>query len=81
MVTHMKTTVEISDPLLDQARRVAAQERTTLRALLEEGLRLALESRRESRPFKLRDASFKQGRGLQPEYADGRWDRIIDASY
>jgi hypothetical protein len=40
MVTHMKTTVEISDGLLDEARRLAAREATTVRALIEAGLRL-----------------------------------------
>jgi len=43
MVTHMKTTVEISDALLNEARQVATQEHTTLRALFEEGLRAAIE--------------------------------------
>ena len=35
----MKTTVEISDSLAEEAKRVAARERTTLRALIEAGLR------------------------------------------
>ena len=38
MVTHMKTTVDIADSLFEAARRAAARERTTLRALIEEGL-------------------------------------------
>jgi hypothetical protein len=32
----MKTTVDISDPLLREARKIAARERTTLRALVEQ---------------------------------------------
>jgi hypothetical protein len=38
----MKTTVELSDELLLQAKRRAVEERTTLRELLETGLRLVL---------------------------------------
>lgn len=35
----MKTTVEIADSLLAAARRLAAKEGTSVRALIEEGLR------------------------------------------
>ena len=44
----MKTTVEISDALLDEARRAAARERTTVRALIEEGLRKVIKDRRRT---------------------------------
>lgn len=82
MVTHMKTTVEISDPLLTRARALAGELNTTLRALIEEGLREVVARKRSRRgSFRLRDASFKDGRGFQPEFADGRWDQILDASY
>jgi hypothetical protein len=38
----MKTTIELPDELLIEAKRKAASERRPLRALFEEGLRLAL---------------------------------------
>ncbi len=41
----MKTTVEIPDSLLEQVRRQAASEGSTVRALVEEGLRRVLEER------------------------------------
>jgi hypothetical protein len=77
----MKTTLEISDPLLRDARKAAAQEGTTLRALVEQGLRKVLAERSQRhRPFRLRKASVK-GQGLQPEFADGEWERVRDAIY
>ena len=76
----MKTTLEIADPLLREARKVAARERTTLRALVEQGLRRVIAEKRRQVPFKLRRASFK-GKGLRPEFQDGGWDRIRDVTY
>ena len=81
MVSHMKTTIELADPLLDEAKRVAAQEKTTLRALVEEGLRHVLAERsRQPGGFKLRKVTFK-GEGLQPELAGAPWERLRDLSY
>lgn len=80
MVSHMKTTVEIPDTILDAARRLAASEKTTVKSLIIEGLRGVLRERGQAAPFRLRDASF-QGQGLQPDVADGTWERIRDVSY
>ena len=76
----MKTTIEISDPLLKEAHRLAASEGTTLRALVEQGLRRVVAEHTKSRPFKLRDGSFK-GKGLQQEFADANWVEIRGAIY
>ena len=76
----MKTTVEIADALLDDARKAADKEGTTVRALIEEGLRLALKSRRQGETFRLRDGSFK-GKGLSPEFRDAGWEAIREAAY
>ncbi len=75
----MKTTIEIADLLLARARRVAARRGTTLRALVEEGLRRVVAEERAPGRFKLRDASYGSG-GLRPE-AQGGWDRIRDLAY
>ena len=82
MGSHMKTTIQIADSLFREARRVARQERTTLRALVEEGLRRAIAERRSRRNkrFRLRRVTFK-GRGLQPHLAGATWDQILDLSY
>jgi hypothetical protein len=76
----MKTTVEISDALLEEARGVLAERKTTLRALIEEGLRLVIERRSRRPPFKLRKASFK-GRGLQPGAERADWSAIRSLAY
>jgi hypothetical protein len=76
----MKTTVEIADSLLHAARAVAARERTTVRALVEEGLRRVLEERNGRKPFRLRKASFR-GNGLQPHAGEGVWERLRELTY
>ncbi len=76
----MKTTIELSDGLLHEARKVAARERTTLRALVEQGLRQVLAERTRKPAFRLRKASFK-GQGLRPEAAEAGWDRLRDLAY
>lgn len=53
----MKTTIEISDPLLAQARRHAQRTRRSVRALVEEGLRLVLRAEQQRPPYRLPDRS------------------------
>ena len=66
MGTHMKTTVELSEPLFQSAKQLAQQSQTTLRALIEEGLRRVIaDSPAPSRvAFKLQNASV-QGRAMR----------------
>jgi hypothetical protein len=81
MGTHMKTTIEIADALLKDARRIAAREGTTVRALVEQGLRQRIsQSRRGELPFKLRKASVG-GNGLTPEASAAGWERLRSLSY
>jgi Bacterial antitoxin of type II TA system, VapB len=79
-IVTMKTTLDISDPLLREARKVAARERTTLRSLVEQGLRQIVAEKKRRTAFSLRKASFK-GHGLRPELADAGWDRLRDLAY
>lgn len=76
----MKTTVEISDPLLRDVRKLAAREGVTLRELVERGLHRIVDEARHGAPFKLRRASFK-GKGLQTELRDAPWDQLRDLAY
>lgn len=58
MLRHMRTTVEISDSLLAEVRRLMAERKTTLRALVEDGLRRVVEERRQDPPPPLPHAAF-----------------------
>ena len=80
MVSNMKTTIDIADSLLNEARRVAAEDGTTIRSLVEEGLRLAIARRADKGAFRLRKASFR-GDGLRPEVSLEDWDEIRSLIY
>jgi hypothetical protein len=74
----MKTTVEISDALLEQARELAAARSTTLRQIFEEGLRNLIDSSAERKPkYKMRDLSVG-GKGRAPKLS---WEEIRDVIY
>jgi hypothetical protein len=77
----MKTTIDIAGPLLAEARAVAEREKTTLRALIEEGLREVLRRKTAPRPFRLKDCSSGGG-GLTPEFeARGGMAKLREAAY
>jgi hypothetical protein len=80
MVSHMKTTVQIPDSLFEEARKLAHRERTTLKALIQDGLRRVIAERKRRGRFKLRKATFK-GTGLQPQLAGASWEKIRELSY
>jgi hypothetical protein len=76
----MKTTIEIADPLLREARKLAEREGVTLRALVERGLRRVVTETKPGAPFKLRRVSFK-GEGLQADARGASWGRLRDLAY
>lgn len=76
----MKTTVEISDSLLREVRKLAAREGVTLRTLVERGLHRVMAETKHGVPFKLRRASFK-GKGLRPDLREATWERLRDLAY
>ena len=63
-----------------EARRTAQREGTTLRALVEEGLRRILGERRARQEFRLRRASVR-GKGLKPGVTEGDWEGIRRRAY
>jgi hypothetical protein len=80
MGSHMKTTVEIPEALLSEAKRVARREGITVRTLIEQGLRHAVAQRKARRPFRLRKAAFK-GKGLSEEARRAGWARLRELAY
>jgi hypothetical protein len=75
----LKTTIEISDPLLRKAKALARRRGTTLRELVESGLRRVLEEARPQ-PFRLEDRSVS-GKGLVDGLDYGEWARILERAY
>ncbi len=76
----MKTTIQIPDSLFKEAQKMAREEHTTMKALIEAGLRRVISEHRQRERFKLRRATFK-GRGLQPDFEGASWDKLRDTSY
>jgi len=77
----MKTTIDIAEPLLKRARKLAARRNTTLRAVVEQALRETLE--RESKPRGRSPVEIRtfRGRGLQPGLSWGAWSAWRDLAY
>ena len=76
----MKTTVEIPDALLIEAKQLAASQHTTVRALIEQGLQRVLVERKGRAVHRLRQASFA-GEGLQTDVREGAWERLRELAY
>jgi hypothetical protein len=76
----MKTTIELPDELVKQARLVAQQEGSTLRALVEEGLQRSLGARRASAHRQLDFPAYGTS-GLTREFEGAAWSRLRDEIY
>jgi len=79
MGTHMKTTVEIADPLLEQAKAEARRRGTTLRSLIEEGLRRVI-AEPTIDAYELLDCSVS-GDGPTDLWLNGTWDDKLEMIY
>ncbi len=71
----MKTTIEISDALILEAKNLSREEKMTLRSLIEEGLREVISKRKKKKKFILRKVTF-QGQGLNVEFQNNTWEKI-----
>ena len=66
MLRHMRTTINLPDDLVARAKKLAAESRTTLTAVIEASLRERLGRRRKaSRPHSVKLPVFGK-KGLQP---------------
>lgn len=76
----MKTTVDISDALLDRAKRHARRTGQPLRALVEEGLRRVLQAERVAPAYELPDLSVGEPGGPDP-LESRSWQDLRDELY
>ncbi len=76
----MKTTIEIADDLFERVQGLARKERTTFRALTEQGLRMVLKGQ-PTRRKKLPPLVIVHGKGLTDEFKNAGWDQIRDEAY
>lgn len=74
----MKTTMEINDELLKRAREVSRRENTTLRALVEQGLRQVLRVHRSGSPQRPRLQVFSGKTGFTEAFQSADWSAIKD---
>jgi hypothetical protein len=81
MGTHMKTTIDIADPILRKARAAAARRGQTLREVVEAALRAWLNGdTQQPKGFRMRDASVT-GKGLRDGLRYDDWGKILDLAY
>ena len=77
----MKTTLNINDALLADAKSLAAQQRTTLTRLVEEGLQLRLRSSHSAPVTRHRKIPVFKGRGGLAAGLDGLSNNaLLDAA-
>lgn len=76
----MKTTIDIADDLFARSRKAAKREGKTLRALMEEGLRLALQARAKKTAPKFHFPVYGSG-GMTDEFKNASWADIRNEIY
>jgi hypothetical protein len=76
----VKTTIELPDELLQAAKQHARENKTTLRALIADGLARVLAEPVPARRFRLRDQSV-DGDGLHKDLRDTGWETVRALAY
>lgn len=80
MLRHMRTTLELPDPLFKRAQRLARARGVPFRALVAEALQKLLTAQVPATQFKLADTTFG-GDGLVDGLHDLQWERISSLVY
>jgi hypothetical protein len=75
----MKTSFDISEPLLREVKQLAKQRGTTTKSLVEQALIKLLAEAEAAPPYKLPDLSVPGG--LTPEFQNAAWEQIRDEIY
>jgi hypothetical protein len=76
----MRTSVDVPDPLLRRAKKLARDRRTTLRQLLVDGLRSMVERETSTGKHRMKDCSFGEG-GLVDGLSWSDAERIEELVY
>ncbi len=79
MLSCMRTTLNVDDGLLQEAKRRAVEEQRTLTSLVEEGLRRVL-APAPARGERIRLPTFR-GDGTQPGVDLADWESVQQAAY
>jgi hypothetical protein len=78
----MKTTIEIADDLFERAQRAAREEKTTFRALTEQGLRLVLKDKQIGAPkWRWKPLVVRGDEGLTDKFKGAGWEKVRDEIY
>jgi hypothetical protein len=81
MLFIVRTSFDLPDSLLAEAKRLANKRKVPLRELIEEGLRMVLAQQRKSaQPFRIKDCSYGS-LGLVEGLSWGDWDRMLELTY
>lgn len=80
MLLHMRTSIDVPDPLLRRAKKIARDRRVTLRELLLEGLRSVVERQGTPAEHHMQDCSFGEG-GLVDGLSWSDTDRMNELVY
>jgi hypothetical protein len=73
----MRTTIRLADPVLRDAKKLAAETGRSLTAVIEDTLREAMARRKKVRRQRVRLPTFA-GRGLRPGVNLDNWASLLD---